>query len=187
MKALGKRLPSACMMVMLVVIMVVPAFAAGEANDPLKDSVHHYQSYNATNNTGFLNLYPSSTGGVVRGGTALRSWTSTTSSDQYFKVGQYPDGTAYLAVQTAPTNSTLKYSLAVNRATSSGNAIVWDIEDGRDDSALLISYFNSDSTVILEMANRKNTKLVCPSSGNVPNGTQFVFMYASENVGWRLR
>lgn len=47
--------------------------------------------------------------------------------------------------------------------------------------------FNSDTTVILEMANRKNAKLVCPSSGNIPNGTQFVFMHASENVGWWLR
>lgn len=42
MKALGKRLLSACMMVMLVAIMVVPAFAAGEAIDPLTGTIHHY-------------------------------------------------------------------------------------------------------------------------------------------------
>lgn len=186
MKALGKRLLSACMMVMLVVIMVVPAFAAGEAIDPLTGTIHHYQSCEATGNTGYLNLYTSSTGGVVRGGTALRSWTRTTSPDQYFKVGQYSKGIAYLCVQTAPTAGGSQYSLALNRANPSGNAIVWDKDAGARDSALTISYFNSGDTVILALRNYANEKLVCPASGSVANGTQFVFMNANSRIGWRV-
>lgn len=186
MKALGKRLLSACMMVMLVVIMVVPAFAAGEAIEPLKGSIHHYQSCAATGATGYLNLYP--TGGVVEEGTALRSWTRTTSKDQYFKVGTYAEGIAYLVVQTPPSNDpAAQYTLALNRAYPSGRAIVWNKDSGAMDSALSISYYNSGDTVIFYLRNHAGEKLVCPSSGNVPNGTQFVFMNSTgDQIGWRV-
>lgn len=189
MKALGKRLLSACMMVMLVAIMVVPAFAAGEAIAPLTGTIHHYQSCAATGGTGYLNLYPSSTGGVVRKGTALKSWTRTSSRDQYFKVDIYSKGIAYLAVQTPPTGSgdDAEFSLALNRADPSGKAIVWDKTAGAKDSALTISYYNSGDTVIFYLRNHAGEKLVCPYSGNVANGTQFVFMNSTgDQIGWRV-
>ncbi|WP_418666902.1 hypothetical protein [Allofournierella sp.] len=179
---MSKKVLCLCMVAVLAIGLAIPTFA-GTAHSALNGTVKHYRAVSSNGTTGFLNLYPSN--GVVKNGTPLKSWTYSTSSDQYFKVDVLSSGHAFLRVQTAPTSGAGgQYSLLLNRSTN-GNAIVWDEATGARDSALQIDYYSSASTVLFNLSHYAGQRLQCPASGSVPNGTQFIFTTATgDQTGW---
>lgn len=143
--------------------LALPTYAADYSNG-LHNFTSHYQSFKGQTGCGYLNAYPLTSAGVIKG-TPLRIWSYSTSGDQTFKAVKTTGGYIVLKVQTAPSGGS-SYELMVNRSSSSShNAILWSGNDAYYDSNLKCTGTNADS-FRFELANYSGEYLNAKGSTN---------------------